>query len=48
MMIECTLNKLEGDWWFELGMGCCKTEFHPNKKYVFTIALAIATIYIRW
>jgi hypothetical protein len=48
MKIEFLLNRLEGDWWFDLGISCQKTDFHPNKKMVFTIALGFATVYIRW
>jgi hypothetical protein len=48
MTIEITWNTLGDDWWFELGIGCQRTEYHYNKKMVFVIALGIATIYIRW
>jgi hypothetical protein len=49
MIIEIGFNCLDGDnWWFDIGISCQKTENHPTKKMVFAIALAIATIYIRW
>ncbi len=48
MIIEFMLNRLEGDWWFELGISIEKTEYHPNKKMVLTIALAFASVYVRW
>lgn len=48
MKIEAVLNKLDSDWWFDLGISLQKTEFHPGSKYVFAIALGIATVYIRW
>lgn len=47
MKIEFMLNKIEGDWWFDLGISCQKTSYH-EKGWVFSIALGIATIYIRW
>jgi hypothetical protein len=47
MKIEFMLNKLDEDWWFELGIGCQQVYYH-QKKMVFTIALGFATIYIRW
>jgi hypothetical protein len=48
MNIEISWNHLGGSWWFELGIGCQTTEYHHNKKMVFTISLGIATIYVRW
>lgn len=48
MIIEFNLNRLEGDWWFELGISIEKTEYHPSKKMVLTIALAFASVYVRW
>jgi hypothetical protein len=48
MKLEIAWNCLEGDWWFDLGINCQRTEYHPNKKMVFAIALGIATIYLRW
>jgi hypothetical protein len=49
MSIEILWNKYtEGDWWFELGIGYSKTEYHPRYKRVFTVALGIASVYFRW
>ena len=48
MKIEFVLNRLEGDWWFDLGISCQKIEYHNCKKMVFAIALGFATVYIRW
>jgi len=48
MKLEIIWNCLEGDWWFDLGISCQKTNYHHNKKMVFTIALGIMSIYIRW
>lgn len=41
----------DGEWWFDLGISYQTTEYYPyypEKKHVFTIALALASIYIRW
>jgi hypothetical protein len=35
----------DGEWWFELGVSCQKAMI---KRMVFTIALGIFSIYIRW
>jgi hypothetical protein len=48
MKIEIEWNKLDKDWWFDLGIGYSKTEYHPRYKRVFTVALGIATVYFRW
>lgn len=48
MKIEFELNRLEGDWWFNLGIGCQKTEFHHEYNWVFDIAFGFCTLYIRW
>lgn len=56
MKIEFELNRFEGDnpfqlkgdWWFNLGIGCQKTEFHHEYNWVFDIAFGFCTLYIRW
>jgi len=48
MKIEISLNKLENTWWFDLGIGVQKTEYHNDKNYVILIALAFFSVYIRW
>lgn len=48
MKIEIYKNKLDGDWWFDLGISCQKTDYNPRYKMVFIIALAFFSISIRW
>jgi hypothetical protein len=48
MKVEIVWNNIGGSWWFDLGISCQQTEYHPNKKMVFAIALGLVTIYIRW
>lgn len=48
MNIEVNWNCLENQWWFELGLGYSKTEYHSKYNKVITIALILFTIYIRW
>jgi len=48
MSIECMLHKLEGDWWFDLGISYQKTYYHHTHRRVVTIAIAFFSIYIRW
>ena len=49
MNIELTLNTLDNkEWWFDLGISCQKTDYHPQKKYVFTISLVFFSVYVRW
>jgi hypothetical protein len=47
MQIEFELNRCTY-WWFDLGISFQKTEFHPSKKWVFTLALGLVTLYVRW
>jgi hypothetical protein len=49
MNIELTLNTLDNkEWWFDLGISCQKTNYHHQKKYVFTISLVFFSVYVRW
>lgn len=48
MKIEFEWHSYDGLWWFDLGISYQTTEYYPDKKHVFTIALALASIYIRW
>ena len=48
MDIECTLNRLEGEWWFDFGISYQRTEYHHKHKRVITIALLLVSLYIRW
>jgi hypothetical protein len=46
-MIEASINKLEGSWWFDLGLSYTKTHYH-KKKNVFSIGFGFFTVYVRW
>ena len=48
MSIECMLNNLGGDWWFDLGISYQRTDGHHKYRQVFTIAIVFFSIYIRW
>ena len=49
MKLEVSTNTLDGkDWWFDLGVSCQKTNFHPDKTWLFSIALGFFTVYFRW
>jgi len=48
MSIKFELNEFTGHWWFDLGIYCSSTEYHPDKNWVFAIALGFASIQIRW
>lgn len=48
MKIELNWNCLEGTWWYSVGIGLSKTEYHPKYKNVLTVELLIASIYVRW
>ena len=48
MSIECMLNNLEGDWWFDIGFSYQKTDYHHKYRRVITIAMVFFSIYIRW
>lgn len=46
-MIEIEWNRLEREWWFELGISLQKTSYH-EKNFVLAISFIIFTIYIRF
>ena len=48
MNIECMLNCLESDWWFDLGVSYQKTPYHHTHKKVMTLSLVFFSVYIRW
>ena len=49
MKAEFTFHTFgDGTWWFDLGVSCQKTEYHHKYNMVFTIALGVCSIYIRW
>jgi hypothetical protein len=48
MSIEGMIHKIEGDWWFDLGISYNKTYYHHTYRRVVTIAVAFFSIYIRW
>ena len=47
MKIEFAINKLDCEWWFDLGLSY-QNVLHPEYKKVFTISLIFASIYIRF
>lgn len=47
MKIEFVLNKIDNEWWFDLGLSY-QNVMHPQYKKVLTISLIFASIYIRW
>jgi hypothetical protein len=48
MEIKTEWNKLDKDWWFDLGICYERTYYNGDYNRVILIALGIATIYIRF
>ena len=46
MKVELSLNELDNNWWFELGISYGNTAFEYNK--VLSIAFVFFTVYIRF
>ena len=45
--IELEWNEIFGDWWIDIGVCICRTEYHPNYNWLFSISLLLFTVYIR-
>jgi hypothetical protein len=48
MTLEFAVNRIDKEYWFDLGISYQRTEYHHNYGQVITIALGLASIYIRW
>jgi len=47
MKIECSLNVLEKEWWFDLGLSIQKTKHHADYNFVTTLSFVFFSVYIR-
>jgi hypothetical protein len=47
MSIQILLNKLESEWWLDLGISIQKTDFNTY-KYLITLGFLLFTIYFRF
>lgn len=47
MSIEISLNNLESDWWFDLGISYQKIDFNHVYIRVFSVSVIFFSIYMR-
>jgi hypothetical protein len=46
--VETSVNRLDDDWWFELGITWQRTPYHREFGRLFSLGLGLFTIYFRW
>lgn len=47
MKVEFMINRLDHEWWFDLGISC-QFKSRYNKRGVIAIGLIVASLYFRW
>jgi len=47
MKVEIAWNKIDKEWWFDIGISYQTTSYYKSKR-VITIALLFFSLYFRW